>query len=85
MRMDYENLKEEDLLEEVKDVHIDKDAFKGSLKCIECGKDMKKVKSRMDLPSIDITVHFEVWRCSKCNRESLDGEQAKKLDRILDV
>ena len=83
MKLDYEKLKEKDLLEEIK-VEVDKSAFEGPLKCIDCGKNMIKVKSSISLPDVDITVHFKIWKCSKCNREYLDGDQAKKLDMLLE-
>ena len=84
MKLDYEKLKKEDLTEEIKDISISKDAFGGPLKCTICHKNMIKTKSSMDLSDIDITIHFEVWRCNKCNREYLDGKQAKRLDKILE-
>lgn len=78
-----EDLKQEDLDREVK-VKIDKDAFKGPLKCNNCNVKMTLLKTSMDLPDADITLHFQVYRCSKCNREYLSGDQAKKLDKLLE-
>lgn len=80
--MNYENLKQEDLEEEVK-IKVSKNAFKTELHCDECNIKMKKVVLDMDIPDSSITIHFEAFKCPKCEKEYLNGEQAEKLDEIL--
>ncbi|MBI2507918.1 hypothetical protein HYV89_03115 [Candidatus Woesearchaeota archaeon] len=81
--MNFENLKEEDLGEEVK-FTFSKDVFGDkSLTCWECGSKMKRIKTLIDLPSTDLKAAIEVFKCEKCNVEYLNGEQAKKYDKVL--
>ncbi len=77
MRQSFENIKEEDLAEEVK-FEIDKDAFKGPFTCHNINT--KKILKKMSIKGIDFT--YEVWRCSKCKKEFLDSEQANRLEKI---
>ena len=80
-----EELIEEDLEEEA-DFEIDKDAFKAkALHCDNCNKNMDKVSLDVDIPDTSLTIHLEVFRCKKCRREYLNGEQAEKLDRALSI
>ncbi len=81
--MNFENIKEEDIGEEVK-FTFSKDAFRDKdLACWECGCNMKRVKILIDLPNVDLKASIEVSKCDKCNIEYLNGEQAKKYDKIL--
>ena len=77
MKKEINDIKEEDLIEEVK-FEIDRDAFKGPFNC--CNMETKKIKKRMSVKGIDFS--YEVWRCSKCKKEFLDTEQAQKLEKI---
>lgn len=75
----------EDLEEEVK-FKINKDAFKSKeLHCDNCNKKMTKISLDVDIPETSLTIHLEAFRCEKCGKEYLNGEQAKKLDRALAV
>ncbi len=76
-------LKPEDFSEEVK-FEIDKEAFKAKeLHCDNCDKKMARAFLDVDIPNTSLTIHLEVFRCSKCGKEYLSGEQAEKLDRAL--
>lgn len=82
----YEDLKEEELskFEEVKDLVIDKDSFKLSEGfCPECNQKMDKVIENKNLFDGAVTFHIIKYRCTKCNKEYLDLEQAEKLDLFL--
>jgi len=75
----------EDFEEEVK-FEIDEEAFKTKeLHCDNCNKKMAKVSLDVDIPDTSLTIHLEVFRCEKCGKEYLSGEQAEKLDRALAV
>ncbi len=81
--IDFENIKEEDLEEEVK-FTFSKDAFKDKqLHCDDCGRKMVKSKVLIDIPNTNLKTNMEVYKCLKCNVEYLNGEQAKKFDNIL--
>jgi hypothetical protein len=81
--MNFENLKEEDVGEEVK-FTFRKDAFKDKkLHCDVCGFEMKKIKTSMNLPNTDLRISLDLHKCKKCDVEYLNGEQAKKFDRAL--
>lgn len=80
-----EELSEEDLDEEI-DVEIDREAFKAKeLHCDNCNRKMKKDSLDIEIPEISLTIHLEAFRCEKCGKEYLSGEQAKKLDRALAI
>lgn len=83
IKMDYEDLRPEDIEDEDIKIEIDKDAFKGPLICTKCNRKMNKVITDFDLPGGEITLHLEVYRCEKCNREYLSGDQAEKFDNML--
>lgn len=72
-----EDLNPEDLQEQVQ-VQIDKDAFKGPFTCH--GRKTQRQSKQMMLKGISFS--YEAWACSKCGKEYLDTEQAKKLERI---
>ncbi|MBS3156736.1 hypothetical protein J4442_01010 [Candidatus Woesearchaeota archaeon] len=83
MKIDYENLKPEDLENEEVELEIDKDAFKGPLICKTCNKKMQNTVIDFDLPGKEVTLHLEAFKCTKCNKESLSGDQAEKFDKML--
>lgn len=85
MKQEMKEIKEEDLLEEVKEFSIASDAFSGPLLCTSCDQSMSKVKIDVKLPDQSLTLHVDAWRCSKCGKEYLSGEQAKKMDLLLEV
>lgn len=63
-------------MEEV-DFKVDKDAFKGPFKCHgETKLSTKKIEVDGNVFS------YSVWRCTKCKKEFLDTEQAKRLEAI---
>ncbi len=67
-------------------IEISKDAFKSKdLHCNNCNKKMTKVSLDVDIPETSLTIHLEAFRCEKCGKEYLSGEQAKKLDRTLAI
>jgi len=79
----FENLKEKDLGEQVK-FTFSKDAFKDKdLTCWECEHKMKRIKTLIGLPNTNLKATIEVFRCDKCNTEYLNGEQAKRFDKVL--
>ena len=82
----YENLKEEELseLEEIRDMVIDKNSFRlGEGFCPECNEKMDKIIENKNLFDGAITFHIIKYRCTKCNKQYLDLEQAEKLDLFL--
>jgi len=83
MKIDYENLKPEDLEEDEIEFEIDKGALKGPLTCTKCNKKMEKTIVDFDLPGMAITLHLEAYKCLKCNKEYLSGDQAEKFDNML--
>jgi len=74
----FYNLKEEDLIEEVK-FEIDKDAFKGPFTCH--GKKASLVEKKISYGDLDFT--YNIWQCRKCKKEYLDFEQARKYEKFL--
>ena len=74
----YTNLKEEDLVEEVK-FEIDKNAFKGPFVCH--GKKASLIEKKTSYGDLDFT--YNIWRCRKCWKEYFDFEQAKKFEKFL--
>jgi len=80
-----EELKPEDLEEEVK-VRISKKAFRAKgLHCDICNKKMHKIFLDIEIPETSLAIHLEAFRCDKCGKEYLNGEQAAKLDRALAI
>jgi len=80
-----EELKPEDFEEEV-DVKISKEAFRAKeLHCDNCDRKMIKVSLDVEIPETFLIAHLEAFRCEKCGKEYLSGEQAEKLDRALAV
>lgn len=78
-------LTKEDFEEEIK-VKVSEEAFKAKeLHCDNCNKKMAKVFLDVALPNTSLIIHLEVFRCEKCGKEYLSGEQAEKLDRALAI
>ena len=77
MKQSFEDMKEEDLIDEVK-FEIDKDAFKDPFTCHNLKT--KEVLKKMSIKGIDFT--YKVWKCTKCSKEFLDSVQAKRLEKI---
>lgn len=82
-KIDYENLKPEDIEEKEIKVKVAKGAFKGPIHCQRCKIKMEKIHTDMDIPDGDITIHLEAYKCPKCGRERLSGNQAEKLDYFM--
>ena len=79
-------MKNEINLEELEAVNVRfaKDAFKAkSLHCGTCQRKTKRVSTEIIMPSGFVSIRLDVWRCSKCKKEYLNFEEAKKLDRAL--
>ena len=66
---DLENLKESDIIGEVK-VTIDKDAFRGPFTC--CGRKTKKATKHSSSSGLELT--HKVWKCGKCDQEYVDSK-----------
>jgi len=80
-----DELTPEDFEQEVK-FEISKDAFEAKeLYCDNCNKKMDEVFIDVEIPGTSLRVRLEAFRCKKCGKEYLNGEQAKKLDRALAV
>lgn len=77
---DPENLKESDIIGEVK-VTIDKDAFKKPIKC--CGKLTERAWKTQSYASLEFT--YDVWRCTKCGKEYLDTKQAGIMEKFWGI
>ncbi len=77
MRDEINEIREDDILEEV-EFEIDKDAFKGPFRC--CGTETEKIRKKISIKGIELS--YESWTCHKCDREYLDSEQAKRLEKI---
>ena len=81
--IDYEDLKQKDIEEKEIKIKIAKGAFKGPIHCQRCKIRMKKAYMDMDIPDGEITIHMEAYKCPKCGRERLSGDQAEKLDYFM--
>lgn len=77
---DPENLKESDIIGEVK-VTIDKNAFKKPIKC--CGKLTERAWKTQSYASLEFT--YDVWRCTKCGKEYLDTKQAGRMEKFWEI
>lgn len=70
-------------LEDAK-VTFDKEAFRAKLmRCDTCSRVMKQIKIEMGMPDSFLSVRLNVFRCTKCKKEYLNFEEARKLDRAL--
>lgn len=79
-------MKEELDIERLEDVNftLDKEAFKAKiLYCSECNQNTKLIRTEISLPDSSISIKLDVFRCVKCNKEYLNFEEAKKLDKAL--
>lgn len=85
MKLDYETLKPEDLEEGELKIELTEDAFEAPLTCTSCNKKMEKVMIDFELPGREITMHLEAYRCKKCRKEYLSGQQAEKFDAMLSI
>ena len=74
----FYNIKEEEMGEEVK-FEIDENSFKGPFKCH--GK--KTILTDKKVSYGDIEFAYTVWQCSKCKKEYVDFEQAKRYEKFL--
>jgi hypothetical protein len=83
--MDYENLKPEDLEDKEIDVKFEKNAFKGPINCKMCNKKMENAILDFELSDKSMTLHLNIYKCSKCHKEHLSGEQAEKFDNMLNL
>ena len=81
-KVNYENLTPESLGKEVK-IKISKKAFKGPLHCPDCNIKMEKIITDMDLPENEVTLHLKAYKCPKCHRERLSGDQAERFDKLM--
>jgi len=82
-QIDYENLKPEDVEGKEIKIKVLKGAFGGQFHCQKCRIIMKRAHADIDLPDGELTLHMEAYKCPKCGREKLSGEQAEKLDQYL--
>ena len=63
---------------------FDKNAFKTEMMhCDKCNINMEKVNIEMNLLDSPLSIKLKVFRCHKCNKEYLNFEEAKKLDKAL--
>lgn len=60
---------------------INKNAFKGPFRC--CNKKTVKKGKKIVLENIEFS--YEVWQCSKCKKEYLDSEQAKRMEKFWTI
>lgn len=76
-------------LEGLEEVHFtfDKNAFKSQkeIHCDSCNKIIKKTITEIEIPNSTVYVRLGVFRCEKCNKEYLDFEEAKKLEKALQI
>lgn len=82
-KINYEKLKSKDLEEKEIQIKITKKAFKGPLHCLNCNTKMKKIITDIDLPENEVTLHLKAYKCSKCGRERLNGDQAERFDKLM--
>ena len=61
-----------------------KESFRAkSLHCDTCKKAMEQINTEMNLPDNFLSVRLKIFRCAKCNKEYLNFEEARKLDKAL--
>tara|TARA_Y100000034_G_C6750075_1_gene333337 strand:- start:97 stop:513 length:417 start_codon:yes stop_codon:yes gene_type:complete len=81
-------MKEELDIEKLEDIKVsfDKEAFQTNLMhCDNCNKEMKVIKTEIDLPNSFISVKLNIAKCTKCKKEYLNSKEAKKLDKALTI
>ena len=79
-------MKKELDIEKLKDAKFTfgKEAFRAkSLHCDTCNSKMKQINTEMNLPDSFLSVRLKIFRCYKCNKEYLNFEEARKLDKAL--
>ena len=76
----FYNIKDEDFGEEVK-FKIDENSFKGGVPFKCHGK--KTVLTNKKVSFNDLEFTYLAWQCSKCKKEFLDFDQAKKYEKFL--
>ncbi len=76
--LDYENLKEGDIGEEVT-FEIAKDAFQGPFTC----HGAKTALEQKTVSYNEMVFTYAVWKCRRCKKEYLDSSQGKKFDRMV--
>ncbi len=80
--MDNE-IKLDDIEEEVK-ISVASSAFKNNdIHCDSCGKLLGKAHLDIELPDTSLVVRLQVFRCDECETQYLNGCQANQLDRAL--
>src|SRR3989344_4703140 len=82
MKMEFEDLKEEDLKEEVA-LEIEERAFERPAFCVKCKRKMDAVATDFQMPGGELTLHIIASKCSKCGKELLNVKQAEKLQEML--
>ena len=73
-------INEKDIIREVK-FTVAKNAFEGPFNCHN--KKTIEVTKKMKLGNMDI--NYEVWKCTKCKEEYVNGKQAGKLETIWSI
>ena len=80
--MEFEDLKEEDLKEEV-EFEIEEKAFESPAFCTKCKKKMETITTDFQMPGGELTLHIAASKCPKCGRELLNAKQAEKFQEML--
>ncbi len=84
--IDWENLKEEDLDNGEVHFEIAKDAFSDKIPyCSNCNIKMERKIISVPLINTPFSARIEAFVCKKCNRDLLNGVQAKKLDELIKI
>ena len=79
-------MKKEVDIEKLKDAEFTfgEEAFRAKLlHCDNCNKPLKQIDTEMNLPDSFLSVRLKVFRCAKCDKEYLNFEEARKLDKAL--
>ncbi|MBI2134969.1 hypothetical protein HYU09_03185 [Candidatus Woesearchaeota archaeon] len=76
----FYNIKDEEFGEEVK-LKIDESSFKGGVPFKCHGKNSILIDKRVSFNDFEFT--YPAWQCSKCKKEFLDFEQAKRYEKFL--
>jgi len=73
-------------IEKLKDVKFtfSKDAFEvQEMQCEQCKKNMENSIIDFHIPKSSISVKLQTFHCTTCNKEYLNFQEAKKLDKTL--
>ena len=76
----FYNIKDEEFGKEVK-FKIDENSFKGGMPFKCHGKNSILINKKVSFNGFEFT--YPVWQCSKCKKEFLDFEQAKRYEKFL--